>query len=267
MPVYSATWARRGHRVGTPGGSRGVPGGPLRAVETGPEGAAVYRVLICDETRLIRDGLRTLLDAEPDIEVVDTTDSGVEAMMTVRAQRPDVVVTGLGLRSLSGVELIRRLRKEDLDPEPRIVVFTTDESDAMLADVLHAGASGLLTRDASREELATAVRAVAQGQAMLTPRITQVLLGWFREREVQPERLLQPLVKGLTQRERQVLVLAARGMSTEEMAAELAIGVTTIRTHVYRLRCKLQVKDRAQLVSFAYRSGLMHSTLVRSVLN
>lgn len=221
----------------------------------------MLRVLVCDETRLIREGLRTLLDAETDIEVVDATDSGVEAMMIVRAQRPDVVVTGIGLRGFSGVELIRRLSKEDLDPEPRIVVFTTDESDSMLAEVLHAGASGLLTRDASREELASAVRAVAQGQAMLTPRITQLLLGWFRERGVQPELLLQSLVKTLTPRERQVLVLTARGMSTEDMAAELAIGVTTVRTHVYRLRYKLDVRDRAQLVSFAYRSGLMYSAL------
>lgn len=217
----------------------------------------MLRVLICDETRLVRDGLRTLLDAEPDIDVIETTDSGLHAMMIVRTQRPHVVVTGLELQSFGGVELIRRLRKEDLDPSPRVVVFSAEVSDEIMADVLYAGANGLLTRDASREELASAVRAVAQGQAMLTPRVTQVLLNWFRGRETQPDELLRPVVMSLTPREHQVLLMTARGRSTDEVAAELFIGVATVRTHIYRLRCKLQLKDRAQLVSFAYRAGLV----------
>jgi DNA-binding NarL/FixJ family response regulator len=217
------------------------------------------RVLICDQALLIRDGLRTLLDPEPDIDIVDTTDSGLHAIMIARTHKPHVVITGLVLRSIGGIELIRRLAKEDLDPVPRFIAFVTEESNAVLGDVLYAGADGVLTRDTNRDELARTVRVVAQGQAMLAPSATQVLLEWLRQRGNRPEELLRPIVATLTPREHQVLRLTARGLSTEELAAELAIGVATVRTHLYRLRCKLQLQDRAQLVAFAFRAGLMQS--------
>jgi DNA-binding NarL/FixJ family response regulator len=219
----------------------------------------VLRVLICDQALLVRDGLRTLLHAEPDIDIIDTTDSGLHAIMIARTQRPHVVITGLSLQTIGGVELIRRLCTEDLDPSPRVIAFVTDESNAILADVLHAGASGVLTGDTSREELAATVRVVARGQAMLAPSVTQVLLDWLRRRDTRPEELLQPVLLSLTPREHQVLRLIAQGRSTEELSAELSIGVATVRTHIYRLRCKLQLQDRAQLVAFAFRSGLMHA--------
>jgi DNA-binding NarL/FixJ family response regulator len=214
------------------------------------------RVLICDETRLVRDGLQSLLDAEPDIDVIGATDSGLHAMMLTRDRRPHVIVTGLALRSVSGVELIRRLAMEKIE-RPHVVVFAADENDATLSDILAAGATGLLNRDATREELVSAVRAAARGQPTLGPRITQMLLNWFRERGSRAEPVLQPLLTALTPREHEVLLLVAKGLSTQEVAEKLSIGLATVRTHIYRLRCKLNLKDRAQLVSFAYRADIV----------
>ncbi|MFL6138104.1 MAG: response regulator [Frankiaceae bacterium] len=215
------------------------------------------KVLLCDELPIIRDGLRTLLELEPDIEVVDAVESGVQAMICIRSELPHVVVTGLTLRGMSGLELIRRIQREDLDPRPRVVVFAMNDSDEMVTDVLHAGVNGLLVKSATRADLSSAVRAAAEGYTTLAPCVAHRLVDWFRRREAVPHEVLRPQVAALTSRERQVLTLVARGMSTEDVAEELSIGVTTVRTHVYRLRTKLDVRDRAQLVSFAYRAGLM----------
>lgn len=215
------------------------------------------RVLICDRIPVVRDGLQTLLEAEPDISVVGSTDSGIHAIMLVRTQQPDVVLTGLDLGGISGLEMIHRLVREAPESHPRIVVFTMTDSDDLVAEVLRANVNGLLAQEASREEIAFAVRAAAQGQTVLASSVTQRLLDWFRTAGVGPEDGLQPMLTGLTPREREVLLLMAQGMSAEEIAIELFIGMTTVRTHLYRLRCKLNMRDRAQLVSFAYRAGLM----------
>jgi DNA-binding NarL/FixJ family response regulator len=217
--------------------------------------AMTIRVLICDELPVIRNGLRTLLNAIPDIDVVDTTDDGMEAIVLVRTVRPDVVVTDLSLRIISGLEMIRRLGKED--PRSNVVVFADMETDKTVSDVLHAGASCLIGKDASPQELIAAVRAAASGGTILAPDIAQRLITWFRE---QPEALGSvpyPEATELTPREREVTQMVARGMSTEEVAYRLTIGVATVRTHLYRVRTKLGVRDRAQLVSLAYRSGLI----------
>lgn len=215
------------------------------------------RVLICDELPVVRDGLRTLLDSVPDIEVIETTGNGMEAIMLSRSLRPDVVVTDLKLEGMPGLEMIRRLTKEDLEPPLRVVVFAMSDTDETMSDVLHAGASGLLGKDASLADLISAIRLAARGQTMLAPVVAQRLVNWFRDRRSPSETLLEPMVSSLTQRERQVMLLIARGLSTDEIARELTIGVATVRTHVYRVRCKLGARDRAQLVSFAYRSGIM----------
>ena len=219
------------------------------------------RVLICDELPVIRDGLRTLLDAAPDIDVIDTTDNGMEAIVLVRTARPDVVVTDLNLRTISGLEMIRRLGKEDA--RPNIVVFTGSDADKPVSDVLHAGASCLLGKDASPQELLSATRAAAAGRTMLAPDIAQRLVTWFREQPDTLESAPCPEATELTEltpRERDVTQMVARGMSTEEVARALTIGVATVRTHLYRVRTKLGVRDRAQLVSLAYRSGLIQPT-------
>jgi DNA-binding NarL/FixJ family response regulator len=213
------------------------------------------RVLICDELPVIRDGMRTLLDAVPDIDVIDTTDNGMEAIVLVRTARPDVVVTDLDLRTISGLEMIRRLGKEDAPPN--VVVLTGADGDKTVSDVLHAGASCLLGKDTSPQELVTAIRAAAEGRTMLAPDIAQRLVTWFREQPDTMESAPCPEVTELTPREREVTQMVARGMSTEEVASELTIGVATVRTHLYRVRTKLGVRDRAQLVSLAYRTGLI----------
>lgn len=215
------------------------------------------RVLICDEVPLVRHALRTLLDSAPDMEVIETTGSGMEAIILTRRLRPDVVVTDLRLDGISGLEMIRRLRKEELDAQPSVVVLAVSDTDDVMGDVVDAGASGILGKDASPADLMSAIRLAAQGQTMLAPAIAEWLVSWFRERRGLAEVLVQPLVASLTPREREVMLLTARGLSTEEIARELAIGVATARTHIYRVRCKLGARDRAQLVSFAYRSGLM----------
>lgn len=217
------------------------------------------RVLICDELPVVGDGLRTLLDAVPDIDVIDTTDNGMEAIVLVRTERPDVVVTDLNLRTISGLEMIRRLGKEDA--RTNIVVFTAFVADKAVSDALHAGASCLLGKDASLQELVTAIRAAAAGRAMLAPDFAQRLVTWFREQPDTLEATPCPEVTELTPREREVTRMVARGMSTEEVARELTIGVATVRTHLYRVRTKLGVRDRAQLVSLAYQSGLIQGDL------
>ena len=149
------------------------------------------------------------------------------------------------------------MAQERISPQPKVVVFAMNHSDQMITDVLHAGADGLLVKEATADELSAAIRAAARGQIMLAPLVANRLVSWFRRQDSQPEEQLRPALAALTPRERQVLLLIAQGKSTEEVASELAIGVTTVRTHVYRLRCKLDVKDRAQMVSVAYRSGMM----------
>jgi DNA-binding NarL/FixJ family response regulator len=213
------------------------------------------RVLICDQLPVIRDGLRTLLDAVPDIDVIDTTDNGMEAIVLVRTARPDVVVTDLTLRTISGLEMIRRLGKEDA--RPNVVVFTGSDADKTVSDLLHAGARCLLGKDASPQELVSAIRVAAAGRTMLAPAIAQRLVTWFREQPGTLESAPCPEVTELTPRERDVIQMVAVGMSTEEVARELTIGVATVRTHLYRVRTKLGVRDRAQLVSLVYRSGLI----------
>ncbi|MFD8063234.1 response regulator [Streptomyces cyaneofuscatus] len=214
------------------------------------------RVLICDELPVIGDGLRTLLDAVPDIDVIGTTDNGMEAIVLARTSRPDVVVTDLTLRTISGLEMIRRLGKEET--RPNIVVFTRSDADKTVSDVLNAGASCLLGKDASPQELIIAIRAAAAGRTMLAPDVAHRLVTWFREQSDTPETVPHPEVGELTPREREVTRMVARGMSTEEVARALTIGDATVRTHLYRVRTKLGVRDRAQLVSLAYRSGLIH---------
>jgi DNA-binding NarL/FixJ family response regulator len=234
--------------------------GELRTEASGRGAAGSLQVLICNQLPIVRDCLCTLLGVVPDITVVDRTGSGIEALMLIRTLRPDVVVTGLALDGISGLELVRRVGKEFAGAGPRVIVFATDDSEELVRAVLEAGANGLLLADTTREELTAAVRAAACGQTMLAPAAVQRLIDWFRHGGGdRPEEVLRAVVTELTPRERQVLVLLAAGKSPGEVATELAIGINTVRTHVYRLRCKLNARDRGQVVSFAYRAGLMRS--------
>jgi DNA-binding NarL/FixJ family response regulator len=215
-------------------------------------------VLLCDDRPLVLDGLCSMLRQEEDIEVVETADSVMQVVMHARRHLPHVVVTGLKLQDIPAAILVRQLRDEQLEPAPRIIVFAINQIDDSLADILHAGASGLLADDASREELTMAIRAVGRGHAMLGPQIAQRLMEWFRTNESHT-RVKADLPAGtlLTPREKEILKLAAQGLSAEDIAGELFIGIATVRTHLYRLQTKLQLKDRAQLVSFAFRAGIV----------
>jgi DNA-binding NarL/FixJ family response regulator len=215
------------------------------------------RVLICDQLSVVRHGLSALLDQEDCVEAVDTTGSGIDAMILARRRHPDVVVTGLELDGISGLELVRRLNSEQLSPQPRCVVLSMLENDETMTAVLHAGVYGLLAKEVTREELGSAVRAAAQGEMALAPQVATRLVYWFRHQASQVEAPLKSAAGLLTNREREVLVMLARGLSIEEVAAKLYVRTTTVRTHVYRLRGKLGVRDRAQLVAFAYRCGLV----------
>lgn len=217
------------------------------------------RVLVCDRLPVVQHGLSALLEQEPDIDMIDATGSGIEAMVLTRRRRPHVVVTGLDLDGISGLELVQRLNQEKLEPQPRFVVLSMLENEHTMSTVLHAGVNGLLAKEVTREQLGSAVRAAANGGTTLGPQVATRLVDWFRRREPLFEGPQDRAFESLTTREREVLMFLAQGLSIEEAAAELFIGSTTVRTHVYRLRIKLGLKDRAQLVSFAYRGGLMQN--------
>ncbi|MGP3983832.1 LuxR C-terminal-related transcriptional regulator [Streptomyces sp. KR80] len=217
------------------------------------------KVLICDQLPLMREGLHTLLDALPDIDVVATTDSSMQTVVLARTHRPDVVLIGLADVEPS-LDLIRRLRADGAGgpvAPPHAVVFHSGYTDEMVQDLLHVGAKGLVSRDATSDEVIAATRAVARGRTVLGPEIVDRLVHWFRERGATPRTAVRPEVGALTRREREVLTYIGRGMSIEDVAGELYIGISTVRTHLHRIRHKLDLKDRAQLVAFAYQAGLM----------
>jgi RNA polymerase sigma factor (sigma-70 family) len=216
-------------------------------------------VLVCDELPVVREGLQKVLLAEPDIKVVGATDSGIEALVMIRRMRPDVVITDADLSGMSGIELTRRLQREEDPPAPRVLVYTLQddqEDDVKIINFFEAGAMGMIMKVDSTETVPMAVRAVAAGEAVLAPCIARRLLDWFFQREERPDATINPALSGLSQRELEVLRLVVRGLSSRDIASELQISEATVRTHVYRLRRKLNVPTRSHLVAFAYRFGL-----------
>lgn len=205
------------------------------------------RVLVADDEPLVRSGLRLILDAEPDIEVVGEAGDGARAVELARALRPDVVCMDVrmpGVDGLRATELVLRL------PEPpRVLVVTTFEHDGYVLDALTVGASGFLLKRAGADEMVQAVRTVAIGQSLLYP---QALRDLIRTR---PRATAGAPV--LTPREREVLGLVAQGMTNAEIAAALVVGVETVRTHVASVLAKLQARDRTQAVVLGYRAGLV----------
>jgi DNA-binding NarL/FixJ family response regulator len=205
------------------------------------------RVLVADDEPLVRSGLRLILDAEPDIEVVGEAGDGARAVELTRALRPDVVCMDVrmpGVDGLRATELVLRL------PEPpRVLVVTTFEHDGYVLDALTVGASGFLLKRAGADEMVQAVRTVAVGQSLLYPRALRDLI------RTRPRATAGAPV--LTPREREVLGLVAQGMTNAEIAAALVVGVETVRTHVASVLAKLQARDRTQAVVLGYRAGLV----------
>jgi DNA-binding NarL/FixJ family response regulator len=211
------------------------------------------RVLIADDQALMRGGFRLILDAQDDLEVVGEAIDGRDAVEQYRRLRPDVVVMDVRMPAMDGIEATRRLTADD--PPARVLILTTFDLDEYVFQALRAGASGFLLKDRPPEELVAAVRVVASGEALLAPSITRRLIEEFARR---PETAAQPpQLDDLTDREREVLVLMAHGLSNAEIAGRLFVAETTVKTHVGRVLQKLSLRDRAQAVVLAYESGLV----------
>ena len=217
------------------------------------------RVLLVDDQALIRAGFRMILDAEKDIEVVGECSDGAQALDSVTRFKPDVVLMDIRMPEVDGIEATRGImaRAAEGDAEPaRVLMLTTFDLDEYVYDALRAGASGFLLKDVPAEQLVEGIRVVAGGEALLAPSVTRRLIVEF-SRTPPSQRPDAPEVSELTPRELEVFKLVARGMSNAEIAAELVVGDTTVKTHVARVLMKLGVRDRVQAVVVAYESGLV----------
>jgi DNA-binding NarL/FixJ family response regulator len=212
-------------------------------------------VLVCDDQGLVRTGFKMIVDAQPDLEVVGEARDGLEAVAVARQRHPDVVLMDIRMPQLDGLEATRRLTTDPLTQRSRVVVLTTYDSDEFVYEALRAGASGFLLKDAPAEELVSAIRVVASGDALLAPSITRRLIEEFAKRPVPSAP--PPELASLTEREVEVLKLVSRGLSNAEIAKELFVGEGTVKTHVSHLLTKLQLRDRVQAVVVAYETGLV----------
>ena len=217
----------------------------------------VVRVVLVDDHALMRQGISTILSAQPDLEVVGEAGSGEEALEVVLRTRPDVVCMDVEMPGIGGLEATRRL-VGDPAVTAQILMLTTFEREDYLIAALEAGASGFLLKNARPENLVDGVRSIAAGEALLAPELTRAVI----QRAVSAERTLAPSVPGaapeqLTEREVEVLRLIAGGLSNDEIAETLHIGRATVKTHVSNVLMKLSLRDRVQAVAFAYRSGLV----------
>ena len=214
------------------------------------------RVVLADDQRAVREGLELVLRMLPDVEVVGTAADGAEALALVAATHPDVALMDLRMPEVDGVEATRRIREEH--PDARVVVLTTYADDDSVFAALKAGARGYLTKDAGSEEISRAITRVAAGEAMLDPAVQARLLDRFDAAAGFAPPAAPPTdVDGLTAREVEVLTLIASGLSNAEIADQLVVGESTVKTHVNRIFAKTGVRDRAQVVAYAYRAGLV----------
>jgi DNA-binding NarL/FixJ family response regulator len=212
----------------------------------------MIRVLVVDDQAMVRAGLRLILDGQADIEVVGEAADGEAAQVAVRRDHPDLVLMDIRMPRLDGIAATRKLIEHD--PAVRVLVVTTFDADQYVFEALRAGASGFILKDSSPEQLVAAVRLIAAGDALLAPARTRRLI----ETQVRPKPTVDSsLIGTLTDREREVLVLMARGLDNSQIAAELFISDATVRTHIGHVLSKLNSRSRVQAVVVAYESGLV----------
>jgi DNA-binding NarL/FixJ family response regulator len=217
----------------------------------------MIKVLVVDDQAMVREGFGALLSAQPDIVVVGSASDGAEAVSAARRHDPDVVLMDIRMPTMDGLSATRQML--DTAPgthRPRVLMLTTFDLDEYVFDALRAGASGFLLKDAPSADLLHAVRVVAAGEALLAPSVTRRLIEDYATRG-RSARTRPAVLNTLTPRETDVLRLIARGLSNQEIASDLVLAEQTVKTHVSRVLTKLDLRDRAQAVVFAYESGLV----------
>lgn len=215
----------------------------------------MIKVLLADDQALVRAGFRALLDAEPDIEVVGEASDGAHAVRLAAQTTPDVILMDIRMPGMDGLEATRRIAADPKQAGVRIVILTTFELDEYVFEALRCGAAGFLVKDTEPVELVRGVRAVAAGDALLSPSVTRRVIEQFAVRAASPAPPRE--LTSLTDREREVTALVGAGLSNEEIAGRLVVSPATAKTHVSRAMVKLGARDRAQLVVFAYEAGLV----------
>ncbi|MFE6094839.1 response regulator [Streptomyces massasporeus] len=211
------------------------------------------RVVVADDQELVRSGFAMILDVQPDIEVVAEAGDGGEAVEAVRRHAPDVALLDIRMPRMDGIEACRAISSAG---DCRTVMLTTFDSDEYVYEALHAGASGFLLKDVRRDDLVHAVRVVARGDSLLAPSVARRLVEQYTRPAARPRRP-DPRLDVLTARERETLLLLARGLSNAEIAAELVVSDHTVKTHVGNVLAKLGLRDRIQAVICAYETGLV----------
>jgi DNA-binding NarL/FixJ family response regulator len=222
------------------------------------------RVLVADDQALLRGSFRILVDTAPDMLVVGEAGTGGEAVTIASERRPDVVLMDVRMPEMDGIEATRRIRDTPGLNGVRVLILTTFDLDAYVYAALRAGASGFLLKDTPPGELLAAIRVVASGEALLAPTVTRRLIAEFARRP-EPARPLTRKLDGVTDREREVLALVARGLSNAEIAGHLHLSLATVKTHLGHLFEKLYARDRAQLVIVAYETGLVAASTSTSM--
>jgi DNA-binding NarL/FixJ family response regulator len=220
------------------------------------ESVTPIRVLIADDQALVRGGFRLLVDSAPDLMCVGEAADGAEAVRLVASEHPDVVLMDIRMPVMDGIEATHVVVGDTRASATRILILTTFDLDEYVYQALRAGASGFLLKDTDPDALLDAIRVIAAGDALLAPSVTRRLIAEFARRPAAVHAQLDG-VEQLTEREREVLVLVARGLSNSEIATELYISPATAKTHVSRIMMKLDARDRAQLVALAFESGFV----------
>jgi DNA-binding NarL/FixJ family response regulator len=217
----------------------------------------VISVVIADDQALVRGGFRALLDAQDDISVVGEAADGAEVVRVALELHPDVILMDIRMPGVDGLAATRLIARDERLSQVKVIILTTFDLDEYVFEAIRVGANGFLVKDTEPAELVRAVRAVVAGDALLSPRVTRRLIEEFATRAKDPGGL--PQLDALTDRERQVMVLVAEGLTNDEIAQRLIMSAATAKTHVSRAMIKLGARDRAQLVVFAYETGLVRA--------